>query len=323
MEQPPAQQSLFGDSAQAAPVVRAAAPSAELVQTAARLPKNLYLGTSSWTFPGWAGIVYDGAYATATLARHGLWAYARHPLLNSVSLDSTFYRPATAEQLARYAAEVPDGFRFIVKAYSGLTTSPQSARASKLTGEPVFLDAGFAVSRVIRPIVEGLGPKLGAILFQFSPLGAQYTRAPATFAQQLEAFLGALPGGPTYAVELRDAQILGPPYERALRNTGAIHCSSAHSRMPPVDRQVADESRGPLLIRWMLQAADDYESAGARFAPFDRILQPDELNRGRIGRLVRAGLSAGRDVHVVAANNAEGSAPLTLLQFARTLATRE
>jgi hypothetical protein len=37
--------------------------------------------------------------------------------------------------------------------------------------------------------------------------------------------------------------------------------------------------------------------------------------------LVRHGLSSGRDVHVVAANNAEGSAPLTLLELAKTIVT--
>jgi hypothetical protein len=68
----------------------------------------------------------------------------------------------------------------------------------------------------------------------------------------------------------------------------------------------------------MLQAGDDYESAGARFAPFNRLLAPDKLSRSRIAGLMTRGLSAGRDVYVVAANNAEGSAPLTLLELAKT-----
>jgi hypothetical protein len=37
--------------------------------------------------------------------------------------------------------------------------------------------------------------------------------------------------------------------------------------------------------------------------------------------LVKAGLSAGRDVYVLAANNAEGCAPLTLLELAKTIVT--
>lgn len=55
---------------------------------ARKLPEQLYLGTSSWSFPGWRGIVYKDArdrknYQTL-LARHGLAAYGKHPLFRAV-----------------------------------------------------------------------------------------------------------------------------------------------------------------------------------------------------------------------------------------------
>jgi uncharacterized protein YecE (DUF72 family) len=319
--QQPAQQDMFGAPPVEAELVRAAPPGEQAIQLAQRLPKNLYLGTSSWSFPGWVDLVYAQLYSVSMLARHGLRAYARHPLLNAVNLDSTFYRTPTIEQLARYAADVPDDFRFMVKAYSGLTAVPDSAIAVRRRVEPVFLDAEFATREVVRPLIAGLGEKLGPILFQFSPLGARHTRSPHAFIESLGAFLRALPSGPTYAVELRDPEILGAPYEAALSSAGAVHCSSVHSRMPPVDGQVTPAGRGPLVIRWMLHPGEDYESAGARYAPFDRLREPDKLNRDRIAALVGAGLSAGRDVHVIAANNAEGSAPLTLCELAHAIVT--
>jgi uncharacterized protein YecE (DUF72 family) len=318
----PAQHDLFG----APPggdtdLVRPAVPDAQIVQISRRLPKNLHFGTSSWSFPGWVGIVYAQLYSASVLSRHGLAAYARHPLLNAVNLDSTFYKVQTTEQLAAYAAVVPDSFRFVVKAYAGLTTVPESSMVAQRRLDPVFLDAGFAARAVVKPLVDALGAKLGALLFQFSPLGPRYTREPHRFVARLGEFLSALPAGPTYAVELRDPEILGSEYERVLRAAGAIHCSNAHSRMPPVDRQVAFARRGPLLIRWMLQPGDDYESAGARYAPFDRLQDPDKLNRDCIAAMIRAGLSAERDVFVMVANNAEGSAPLTLHELAKTIVT--
>jgi uncharacterized protein YecE (DUF72 family) len=169
--------------------------------------------------------------------------------------------------------------------------------------------------------VEGLGSKLGAVLFQFSPLGARYTRDPETFVARLGEFLTALPRGPTYAIELRDPEILGSEYEDALAAAGAVHCSTVHARMPPVDTQVIDSGSGPIIIRWMLQPGDDYERAAARFAPFNRIQEPDKLSRSRISSLVSRGMSAGRDVYVMAANNAEGSAPLTLFELAKAVAS--
>ncbi len=90
---------------------------------------------------------------------------------------------------------------------------------------------------------------------------------------------------------------------------------------PLVDRQVALAGGGPLLIRWLLQPGEDYATAGARYAPFDRLRAPDKLNRDRIAAMIGAGLSSGRDVHVIAANNAEGSAPLTLYELSKTIVT--
>jgi uncharacterized protein YecE (DUF72 family) len=323
--QPPREQTdLFGGAAAAAAaaaIVRPAVPAPQLLQVAQRLPKNLHLGTSSLSFPGWEGIVYAEQYKVAVLARYGLRAYAQHPLLNALNIDSTFYRPQTAERLSEQAAEVPENFRFIVKAYTGLTTAPDTPRAQQRGIEPVFLDPLYAEQTVITPLVKGLGSKLGAVLFQFSPLGYRYTHDPATFVARLGEFLTALPRGPVYAVELRDPEILGAQYEDALAAAGAVHCSTVHARMPPVDHQVLDGHGGPMIIRWMLQPGDDYESAGARFAPFNRIVEPDKLSRSRIAGLVKHGLSAGRDVYVMAANNAEGSAPLTLFELAMAVAT--
>jgi hypothetical protein len=54
--------------------------------------------------------------------------------------------------------------------------------------------------------------------------------------------------------------------------------------------------------------------------PFNRIVEPDKLSRSRITALVKRGLSAVRDVYVMAANNAEGCAPLTLQELAMAVA---
>ena len=55
-----------------------------LRELAAQLPEGLRLGTSSWTCPGWAGLVYRDTQSETQLSRKGLSAYAHHPLLRSV-----------------------------------------------------------------------------------------------------------------------------------------------------------------------------------------------------------------------------------------------
>lgn len=82
---------------------------------AAALNPRIRLGASTWSYPGWAGIVWDeGPYTEAVLAKNGLTAYAQHPLLRCVGIDRSFYRPLTEAQYARYAGQVPDDFRFVV-----------------------------------------------------------------------------------------------------------------------------------------------------------------------------------------------------------------
>jgi hypothetical protein len=43
------------------------------------LPTDIKLGTSSWFFPGWRGLVYDGVHPQVALSRKGLAAYAEIP----------------------------------------------------------------------------------------------------------------------------------------------------------------------------------------------------------------------------------------------------
>ena len=179
------------------------------------LSPRIHLGTSSWSFPGWTGLVYaarNGNPANEqTLARHGLAAYAAHPLFRTVSLDRTFYAPLTREEFARYAASVPAHFRFVVKAPAAITDpvvrKPGSGEAAR--DNPLFLDATTAAATFIRPAVDGLGSNAGPLVFQFPPLGRRLLSDVPKLAARIAAFMAVLPRGPLYAVEVRDPQ-LGP-----------------------------------------------------------------------------------------------------------------
>src|SRR5690606_13926870 len=113
-----AQLGLFPDPVESAPPERVgpARPATDAASLAAALPRGLRLGTSSWSFPGWAGIVYAAPATETDLARFGLAAYARHPLLRTVCVDRSYYRPVEERTFARWASEVPEDFRFVMKA---------------------------------------------------------------------------------------------------------------------------------------------------------------------------------------------------------------
>jgi uncharacterized protein YecE (DUF72 family) len=288
-----------------------------------RLPRTLRLGTSSWSFPGWAGIVYDRTVSQTVLARHGLAAYARHPLLRTVGVDRGYYRPVPVDDLESYAAAVPEDFRFLVKA-DRILTSPTDPGAGTFRGlNPHFLDPTYAIEEVIGPLVEGLGSKAGPLVFQFEPIGPGLVGGRDAFAARLHGFLDALPPGPAYAVELRTPAFLTDAYARALEETGTSHCFTIHPAMTPLDGQlqmIRHIEQPVFVVRWMLHAGLKYEGARDRYEPFDRIVDEDNESLERLTVAVLDALIAERDAFVIANNKAEGSAPLSIFRLAERLA---
>jgi uncharacterized protein YecE (DUF72 family) len=309
---------------EAAPAVGPAVVGHEIGELARQLPRALHLGTSSWYFPGWRGIVWDRAASESTLARHGLAAYARHPLLTGVGIDRSFYAPLSAAQYAAYARQVPAHFRFTVKAPAACTTPWLRAEAgARPAANAHYLDPGHAVERFVRPCLEGLGDKAGPLVFQFPPQGRARLRSPERFASALRAFLKQLPAGPLYAVEVRDPELLTRALSAALRDAGARYCLGLHARMPAVAAQAAAAAgagAGPLVARWNLHAGYGYEQAKARYAPFDRLVDEDPATRESLARLAAAALGAGQAVYITVNNKAEGSAPLSVIKLAQAIA---
>ena len=319
----------------AGPKVRAPQPQAAHLALAAALPQSLRLGTSSWSYPGWAGMVWEGDYAETVLSRHGLGAYARHPLLRAVSLDRAFYRPLSRLQYAACAAQVPDDFRFVVKAPSMVTDAlvrDEDGRGMKLN--PLFLDPLVAVQEFVQPALEGLGPKLGALVFQLSPLPPRLLNDLPQVLQRLRALLLALPAlqpqapdGVT-AVEVRDGALASLALADLLRDCRATYCLGLHAKMPLLQDQLPLLRRlwpGPLVCRWNLNLVHGgygYEDAQRQYSPYDRIIDPDPVTRQRLAQVIAGTVSRGQNAFVTVSNHAEGCAPLSVELLAQAVLLR-
>jgi uncharacterized protein YecE (DUF72 family) len=304
--------------------IEAAPPSAEHGGLAAALPDGVRLGTMSWSFPGWRGIVYGKDAPVGSLSELGLGAYGKHPLLGAVEIDRSYYDPLSATVLRAYAEQVPSSFRFLVKAHEACSVRryPRHARYGTKRGtlNPHYLDPGYARDAVVGPVQSGLGEKLGALLFQFPPLAE--LEAPEAFADALGAFLGALHRGVTYAVELRTPALLSSRYGDALAAAGAVHCHNAWSGMPTIlaqARQLPPASRHPLVVRWLLAPGEAYDDARDRFRPFDRIGSEDLAVRSMIARLVARAAARNVPALVLINNKAEGCAPESAFRLARAI----
>ena len=314
--------------------VGAAAADESLIELARALAPRLRLGTSSWTFPGWIGTVWDAEYADARLSRHGLRAYAQHPLFRTVSLDRGFYRPLTVAQFAAYAAQVPEDFRFVVKAPSLVTDAvvrDESGRGQALNA--AFLDAGTARRSLVEPALQGLGRKLGALVFQISPLPGPLLGELPELVERLHVLLSGIPDlratapDSVIAVEVRDAAWLTPGFTQVLRQTGATYCMGLHAKMPPIAKQLPTLRAlwpGPLVCRWNLNlrhGAFGYEMARDSYAPFDRLVDPDLETRATLARVIAGTVRAGQHAYVTINNKAEGSAPLSVVALAQAIRT--
>ena len=330
---------LFGDSPidRAMEIVAPALVAPASARIAAELGPHVRLGTSSWSFPGWRGIVYAEKAPASEIAAHGLAAYAHQPLHATVGLDRAFYETPSVETLRSLAAQVPANFRFMVKAHQactrphlqpdGTTLGDVSSARTHGATNPRFLDPSWARDAVIAPIVEGLGTRCGPILFQFAHLASGPREAVVdelALLDHLASFLARLPRGPRYAIEFRNPSMFRG--EACRRFVQVLHAHDALPgiglipTMPTAARHAAAlleagfdvTAQGTLLIRWLLGHGLGYEQARSVYEPFDRLAAPDVATRHEIAALVAACMASGRESFVIINNKAEGSAPRSI-----------
>ncbi len=140
---------------------------------------NIRVGTSGWSYKEWKGSFYPPKLSAGEMLRF----YAgRFP---AVEVNNSFYRIPAERVLAGWAEQVPESFRFVLKASRRVTHN------NRLTDEDGSL-AYFL--RAINP----LGGRLGPTLFQLPPTLKKDI-------ERLRSFLGMLPRHWTAAVEFRHA----------------------------------------------------------------------------------------------------------------------
>jgi uncharacterized protein YecE (DUF72 family) len=327
----PHQPSLFPpDEDGPSPARQAHSPSPEPLETrfeslrtiAATLPPGVRFGTSSWSFPGWEGLVYSRKRSASQLARDGLAEYARHPLFGTVGVDRSYYARIPDADFARYDAQLPDGFPCCCKAPAAVT-SPTLPERHSAEPNPDFLSAQRFVDELIEPASRTFRRHLGPFLLQFPPMLRRSGLAVEAFLEGLDRFLDDLPKGFDYAVEVRDRTILCPAYDAILGRHGVGHVYNAWTRMPLPGEQADVVPVGPrpfIVVRLLLQPGATYEQQREAFEPFDRLIAPDANLREQVVDLVGQAVARAIPAYVLVNNKAEGSSPLTIEALAELLA---
>jgi uncharacterized protein YecE (DUF72 family) len=154
------------------------------------------VGCSGWNYRDWRGLVYPEGLPTSRWLEH----YAT--LFETVEVNSTFYRLASRDAVARWLQQTPDDFVFALKASRYLTHIKRLAN----------LEQG--VRRYYERIEPLVGtPKMGPVLWQL----------PETFHRdddRLGAALESLPPG-RHCFEFRHRSWFVPEVYELLRARGA------------------------------------------------------------------------------------------------------
>jgi uncharacterized protein YecE (DUF72 family) len=291
----------------------------------------LRLGTCSWKYDSWKGLIYEPLKTYRP--DDYLVDYAKK--LDSVEVDQWFWslfpgslRLPVPAAVRLYAKSVPDDFIFTVKAPNALTLTHFYAKQTPHNASyankpnPAFLDHDLLCR-----FLDALAPlhsKLGPIMFQFEYLNKQKMASKEVFFERFGAFIDAAPKGYQYAVEIRNPNYFSPAFFGFLKDhkLGFVYLDGYY--MPPIG-QIFDkfnpETASFQVIR--LHGVDRLEIEGETGEVWNKVVAPKPGGLKAAARIVRANAKKRVLTYLNLNNHFEGSAPLSIGRFLDVLAGKK
>ncbi len=285
---------------------------------------GIYIGTSSWKYAGWCGQLYDeqryvyrGKFAETRFERTCLAEYAE--VFKTVCVDAAYYQFPSEKYLASLTSQVPSDFRFTFKVTDDITLRrfPNLPRFGIKAGKPNehFLSADVFIRAFLKPC-EPFRQQIGLLMFEFSRFYSSDYAHGRDFVADLDRFLGQLPAGWNYGVELRNQDWLQPEYFAVLRKHGVVHVFNNWSAMPTVGEQMAipgsDTSDSMVAARFLLKPGRKYEEAVKEFSPYKSIKEINAKARKAGAKLIGEAKAKGKQAFIYVNNRLEGNAPETI-----------
>lgn len=292
--------------------------------------EGVCIGTSSWKYPGWLGSIYDaeryqvrGKFSQTRFDAECLEEYARtFPVVGG---DFSFYQFPTPMFWRGLFGDSPETLQFGLKVPENLTvhTWPGHARYGTRAGtvNPDFLQASVLDLLFLRRLAP-YRERVAVVMFEFGTLSKSAVGTPGAFFERLGDFLGSLPGGFRYGVEIRNPEYLGPDYFRILAHHNVAHVFNAWTRMPELEVQTAMPGAFTadfIVARALLARGRSYEHAVQRFEPYREVQELNTGARTALVELVRRSLRERRPAFLFVNNRLEGNAPGTIEAILRDL----
>jgi uncharacterized protein YecE (DUF72 family) len=169
---------------------------------------------------------------------------------------------------------------------------------------------------------------IGVLMFEFSHSHPRDFERGREFVEALDLFLGQLPQGWQYGVEVRNRTLLCEPYFAVLRKHSVAHVLNNWTHMPSVGEQMQmpgvfthDEFTA---ARFLLKPGRTYEQAVQMFSPYDITKEVCAEARQAAAELVRQRREAARQRHtkptfIYVNNRLGGSALLSIIALLESL----
>lgn len=284
------------------------------------LPSNLHLGTCSWKYDDWKGLIYspDKTYSPNDY----LPDYAQH--FGTVEIDQWFWslfptgvKFPDPQTVHIYSDSVPDDFIFTVKVPNAITLTHHYARQpvkhKDYANKPNEHFLSIDLLKRFLEILQPMGKKLGPVMLQFEYLNKQKMLSLKAFVDKLSDFFDQAPKGYDYGIEIRNPNYLKTPYFEFLREKNLSAVLVEGYFMPPVSEvaEQFDVSTGTsTVIRLMGPDRQEIERETAK--TWDKIVAPKDESIDVIVRVVRKQVGKGREVFVNVNNHYEGCAVMTI-----------
>lgn len=278
---------------------------------------KIRIGTCSWKYPEWEGLVYSAPKGIDYLAE-----YARK--YSTVEIDQWFWSlftpaagarlPAPADVL-RYRDAVPEGFRFSVKAPNSITLTHYYPRntGGKPVSNPYFLSPDLF--QKFLSLIDSLKPFLGPVMFQFEYLNKMKMPSPGMFRDRLGEFIDRIPEGYAYALEVRNKSYFTRGYFDFLLEKKLAPVLIEGYWMPPITevyQKWRDAIQGHSRVVLRLMGKDREGMAKITGNRWDRIVAPKDKDLTAIADIAKDLAKSGAAVYINVNNHYEGCAPATI-----------
>ena len=207
---------------------------------------TLRLGSCSWKFPSWHGLVYSQPHDINYLREY-------QKRFSTVEIDQWFWSLFDTdtiglprqETVTEYLESVESDFRFTIKAPNAVTLTHFYKRGSQRGSGPNPYFLSGALMHDFLQTIEPMQGRTGSVMLQFEYLNKAKMSDLDEFCEKLDPFLAEASGyGWPLALEIRNPQFLRPSFFDLLRShrIAPVFCHGYY--MPPAPEVFMQDPSG-------------------------------------------------------------------------------